>query len=95
MSFVFVDDGSSDGTCALLKSFAGGREGRVAVISNPHNDGKAEAVRTGVLMHCMMGQPIASDLWTLIWRLRLERWTTFLTAAQSSQWHRWFLHQGL
>lgn len=49
VSFVFVDDGSTDGTPALLKPFASGRGGRVAVISHPHNAGKAEAVRTGVL----------------------------------------------
>lgn len=49
VSLVFVDDGSTDGTLALLKSFAADREGRVAVISHPYNAGKAEAVRTGVL----------------------------------------------
>lgn len=54
VSFVFVDDGSTDGTPALLKSFAAGRERRVAVIASPHNAGKAAAVRIGVL-HALQG----------------------------------------
>lgn len=56
VSFVFVDDGSTDGTLALLTSFAADREGRVAVISHPHNAGKAEAVRTGVLHALKAGE---------------------------------------
>lgn len=55
VSFVFVDDGSTDGTLALLKPFASDRAGRVAVISCPHNAGKAEAVRTGVLYSLKTG----------------------------------------
>lgn len=57
VSFVFVDDGSTDGTLALLKSFAAGREGRVTVIANPKNAGKAEAVRIGVLHSLKAGAP--------------------------------------
>src|SRR5512133_100390 len=56
VSFVFVDDGSTDDTFALLTSFAAGREARVSVISNPHNDGKAEAVRIGVLHALKAGE---------------------------------------
>ncbi len=45
---VLVDDGSSDGTAALLASLAEGSGGRITALSMPSNVGKAEAVRTGL-----------------------------------------------
>ncbi|OIQ49038.1 Poly-beta-1,6-N-acetyl-D-glucosamine synthase [Pseudodesulfovibrio hydrargyri] len=44
-----VDDGSADGTLALLSAFAESHPGRVTVLRHDLNRGKAEAVRTGVL----------------------------------------------
>jgi glycosyltransferase involved in cell wall biosynthesis len=49
VSFVFVDDGSNDGTCELLRKLERGAAGRVAIVELPANLGKAEAVRAGVL----------------------------------------------
>ena len=49
LGFVFVDDGSSDGTSDLLAKFRRGREDRVVVESLAENSGKAEAVRKGCL----------------------------------------------
>jgi len=44
----FVNDGSSDNTLEMLKSFQAGKESRVHVYDAPRNNGKAEAIRSGV-----------------------------------------------
>ncbi len=44
----FVNDGSSDNTLEILKKFQEGRENRVYVYDAPQNNGKAEAIRSGV-----------------------------------------------
>jgi glycosyltransferase involved in cell wall biosynthesis len=49
LSLVFVNDGSTDGTRALLEGFAAEQPARVVALSLEHNGGKAEAVRRGVL----------------------------------------------
>lgn len=45
---LFVDDGSRDKTLEILNSLAEGARGRVTVLSQPANRGKAEAVRVGM-----------------------------------------------
>ncbi len=52
---LFVDDGSSDGTKSLLDRFEG--IDSVRVLRLPHNVGKAEAVRQGLLRGCEEGAP--------------------------------------
>jgi glycosyltransferase involved in cell wall biosynthesis len=47
--FCFVDDGSGDGTRALLESMRRERPDRIAVLVQPVNGGKASAVRAGML----------------------------------------------
>jgi glycosyltransferase involved in cell wall biosynthesis len=47
--FLFVDDGSTDGTPDLLRSWGDGEAGAFKVITLPQNMGKAEAVRRGFL----------------------------------------------
>jgi glycosyltransferase involved in cell wall biosynthesis len=49
VAFVFVDDGSGDGTLALLRSLERDDPERVCVLSLAENVGKAEAVRRGML----------------------------------------------
>lgn len=49
LRLLFVDDGSSDGTGDLLAAFCAGTAGRAAWLQLPHNVGKAEAVRAGLL----------------------------------------------
>ena len=46
--FLFVDDGSQDETPRILAALAEGSAGRVAVLTQPTNRGKAEAVRLGM-----------------------------------------------
>ena len=49
LSFVFVNDGSTDDTQALLDGFAAEHPTRVVVAVLAQNGGKAEAVRHGIL----------------------------------------------
>jgi glycosyltransferase involved in cell wall biosynthesis len=47
--FIFVNDGSSDNTLALIKVFQQKHPRQSLVVSLPKNQGKAEAVRQGLL----------------------------------------------
>jgi glycosyltransferase involved in cell wall biosynthesis len=49
ISLLFVDDGSTDETLTLLDEFAAERDERVSVLALDSNQGKAEAVRQGLL----------------------------------------------
>lgn len=49
MNFVFVNDGSADGTLAMLTTLQAVRPERITVLSLARNTGKAEAVRQGLL----------------------------------------------
>jgi len=59
LDIIFVDDGSSDGTAATLEHIRASMPERVIVVIHPRNQGKAEAVRTGVLLAAAKGYPIA------------------------------------
>lgn len=48
LSFIFVDDGSRDGTLKKIEEISAKGPGRVRVISLTKNAGKAEAVRLGM-----------------------------------------------
>jgi glycosyltransferase involved in cell wall biosynthesis len=49
IDFLFVDDGSTDGTFELLQEMAASGGNRVSALRLPENRGKAEAVRAGIL----------------------------------------------
>jgi len=49
MRLVLVDDGSTDGTLALLREVGDRRPDRIEVLALEENSGKAEAVRRGLL----------------------------------------------
>jgi glycosyltransferase involved in cell wall biosynthesis len=50
VGFVFVDDGSTDATPAVLRGLAGDCPGAVQVVGVPENRGKGEAVRAGMTL---------------------------------------------
>jgi dolichyl-phosphate beta-glucosyltransferase len=49
VSILFVDDGSTDRTAAVIGTLKNGHPSQVRVITFPKNAGKAEAVRQGIL----------------------------------------------
>lgn len=49
LSLLFVDDGSTDATADMLRSFCAAHTDRCEVLVLPRNGGKAEAVRQGML----------------------------------------------
>ena len=49
ITFVFVDDGSVDGTPGILRQMEEAAGGRITVLRLERNRGKAEAVRTGII----------------------------------------------
>jgi dolichyl-phosphate beta-glucosyltransferase len=57
-SLVFVDDGSRDGTLAILRGMAHERPAQIEVVALPSNQGKAEAVRQGLLRALSRGVSI-------------------------------------
>jgi len=62
VGFVFVDDGSRDGSRELLRSLEKAAPGRVQVLGFDQNQGKAEAVRRGVL-EALRGEPRFVGYW--------------------------------
>lgn len=49
LRFHFVNDGSQDGTLAVLRTLQAGDPSRIGVLDLPANAGKAEAVRQGLI----------------------------------------------
>ncbi len=56
VEFLFVDDGSNDGTAIMLEDLAREYPDRIKIHNLSHNQGKAEAVRQGML-HAMEQLP--------------------------------------
>src|ERR1700752_135559 len=52
IQFLFIDDGSSDRTLALLQTMHGNTPDQFLAQPLPHNMGKAEAVRQGLREAC-------------------------------------------
>ncbi len=59
---VFVDDGSADETAAVVNRLVDTHPGRIELVSLPHNVGKAEAVRIGMLTAIERGASIVGYL---------------------------------
>jgi len=62
LRFVFVDDGSRDGTRAILAGLAREAHGACELVALERNRGKAEAVRAGVL-HALSGGAELVGFW--------------------------------
>ena len=58
LHLLFVNDGSRDGTLTMLQSYAAADPTRVALLDVQPNQGKAEAVRRGVLDAFATGRPL-------------------------------------
>jgi dolichyl-phosphate beta-glucosyltransferase len=56
VDFLFVNDGSTDGTLKMILDFSAGQTGRVSVLDCKKNQGKAEAVRLGINHAALNGQ---------------------------------------
>jgi glycosyltransferase involved in cell wall biosynthesis len=59
---LFVDDGSTDHTRSVLQGLVDGGAGRIALLALPHNVGKAEAVRVGMLDAIARGSTLVGYL---------------------------------
>lgn len=77
VSFLFVNDGSSDGTGALLKRLAAENPARFEALELARNGGKAEAVRQGVL-HAFKSNPTYVGYWDADLATPLDEVPTFL-----------------
>jgi glycosyltransferase involved in cell wall biosynthesis len=62
LRFAFVNDGSTDRTLAVLEGIRSRAKVRCEVVDVQPNQGKAEAVRRGVL-HAIQGQPAYVGFW--------------------------------
>ena len=62
ITFLFVNDGSTDKTLQLLQSLQAADPNKFSVLSLPQNQGKAEAVRRGVLT-AIESQPDYVGFW--------------------------------
>ncbi len=63
VSLIFVDDGSSDNTLAVLEEITSKFEGSACVLPLPANGGKAEAVRQGMLFALNRFEPEMIGFW--------------------------------
>jgi dolichyl-phosphate beta-glucosyltransferase len=60
---LFVNDGSTDRTADVVRKHLGGR---IHLLDLPHNRGKAEAVRAGML-HAVRTPPLSEAVWFGYW----------------------------
>lgn len=82
ISFLFVDDGSTDNTLALLESLRNSKSTKFAVMGLPENNGKAEAVRQG-LLSAIKAHPDYVGFWDADLATPLEAIPSFLDLAES------------
>lgn len=84
ISFLFVDDGSTDNTLSVLKSLRSLEPTKFAILEFSQNRGKAEAVRQGLLT-ALETRPDYVGFWDADLATPLEAIPTFLDLAESRQ----------
>ena len=82
ISFLFVDDGSTDDTSRVLKSLNLSDPSKIAILTLEQNYGKAEAVRQGILS-AMSSQPDYVGFWDADLATPLDAIHQFLKFAES------------
>jgi len=82
IGFLFVDDGSADGTLRLLQSLNAADPARFKVLHLPRNHGKAEAVRQGFLL-AIDSHPDYVGFWDADLATPLDAIGEFIDVAES------------
>lgn len=82
ITFLCVDDGSTDATLQLLQSLQAADQNKFSVLSLPQNQGKAEAVRRGVLT-AIDSQPDYVGFWDADLATPLSAIPQFVDLAES------------
>ena len=82
ITFLFVNDGSTDETLRLLQSLQAADPNKFSVLSLPQNQGKAEAVRRGVLT-AIESQPDYVGFWDADLATPLRTIPKFIDLAES------------
>lgn len=83
LEILFVNDGSSDGTLRLLESLRDADPARFSVLDLPRNQGKAEAVRQGILA-AMERKPDFVGFWDADLATPLDQLPDFLDVFAAS-----------
>lgn len=81
--FLFVDDGSTDGTLRRLQALIAEDPARFGVLRMPENRGKAEAVRRGML-HALAGPSTYAGFWDADLATPLEEIPAFVGALEDN-----------
>ena len=82
ITFLFVNDGSTDKTLSILESLSASDPGKFALLNLPKNRGKAEAVRQGILS-AIDSHPDYVGFWDADLATPLEAIARFLEMAES------------
>jgi len=82
INFLLVNDGSTDGTLALLESMRAARPEKFSVLDLQPNRGKGEAVRQGILA-ALNSRPDYVGFWDADLATPLEAISDFLDLAES------------
>jgi dolichyl-phosphate beta-glucosyltransferase len=87
---VFVDDGSTDATAAVVSTFAEAHPGRASLLRLPANRGKAEAVREG-LLHALGGRPQYVGFWDADLATPLDALPEFIAVLDDAPRCEWVI----
>jgi glycosyltransferase involved in cell wall biosynthesis len=84
VSLHFINDGSTDATSSVLAEMARQAAPQIVAIDLPRNQGKAEAVRTGIQQALATGSPDYVGYWDADLATPLEMITRFADEARTN-----------